>query len=260
MNMKVRPEIPRDKIIRVNNIRKIDFNKPYKFIYTEWWYDLLVAVPFLISYVITIFYALFYGFRCVGRKNLRILRRRGCITISNHCHYFDTVFANFTILPRPLHTAVAQRNFEVPIARQLLRIHRAFPIPANGRGLEMIMDPVGEALKKKHHIHFLPEGNLVLLSQTIHRFKPGAFILSCVHQAPIVPMVYVIKRRRFRGKEMGPAWLTFTQVIGEPMMPPPLNKDGSLPNEEVERMADRAASWMEDTIARYHRGDTAQGR
>ncbi len=259
MNMKQRPEVPRDRIIQVNNIRKIDFNRPYKFIYMDWWYDLLVAVPFLISYVITMFCAMFYGFRCIGRKNLRILGRQGCITISNHCHYFDTVFANYVVLPKPLHTAVAQRNCEVPIARQLLRIHRAFPIPANGRGLEMITGPVGEALKRKHHVHFLPEGDLVMLSQTIHRFKPGAFILSCTHQAPIVPMVYIIKRRKFRGKEMGPAWIRITQVIGEPMFPPPLNSDGSLPKEKIEEMADRAASWMEDTIDRYHR-ETKHGR
>lgn len=252
MNMKYRPEIPRDKIIQVKNTRKIDFTKPYKFIYMDWWYDILVAVPFLLSYIITIFCAIFLGFRSVGRKNLRILRRRGCITISNHCHYLDTVFANFVVLPKPLHTAVAQRNCEVPIARQLLRMHRAFPIPAGGRGLEMITGPVGEALKRKHHIHFLPEGELVMLSQTIHRFKPGAFILSYTHQAPIVPMVYIIRRRTFRGKEMGPAWIKITQVIGEPLFPPPPGTDGTLPKQEIDQMADRAASWMEETIARYH--------
>ncbi len=254
MNVKIRPEIPRDRIIQVNNTRKIDFDRPYKFIYMDWWYEALIIVPFLVSYMVTLCCAVFFGFRSVGRKNLRILRRQGCITISNHCHYFDTVFANFVVLPKALHTAVAQRNCEVPIARQLLRIHRAFPIPANGRGLEMITGPVGEALKRKHHVHFLPEGELVLLSQTIYRFKPGAFILSCVHQAPIVPMVYVIRRRRFRGREMGPAWIRITQVIGEPIFPPPLAADGSLPREEIERMADRAASWMEGTIARYHGG------
>ena len=252
MNKKVRPEIPQDKIIQVKNTKKIDFDKPYKFIYMDWWYDILVALPFLISYTTVIFVAIFFSFKSKGRKNLKILRKQGCITISNHCHYFDTVFANYVVLPRALHTAVAQRNCEVPIARQLLRVHRAFPIPANGRGLEMISGPVGEALKRKRHIHFLPEGDLVMYSQTIHRFKPGAFILSYKHQAPILPMVYIIKRRKFRGKEMGPAWIKITQVIGEPILPPPLREDGVHPREEIEDMADRAATWMENTIARFH--------
>ncbi|MDX2510292.1 MAG: lysophospholipid acyltransferase family protein [Desulfobacterales bacterium] len=256
MNQKVRPEIPREKIIKVNNKHKIDFDKPYKFIYMDWWYDLLVAIPFLISYLLVIFCARFWGFRAKGKKNLEILKKQGCITISNHCHYFDTVFANYIVLPKPLHTAVAQRNCEVPFVRQLLRMHRAFPIPANGRGLEMITGPVGEALKRKHHVHFLPEGELVLLSQTIHRFRRGAFILSYKHQAPIVPIVYVIKRRKFRGKEMGPAWLKFIQVIGEPMFPPSLRDGGSTPMGEIENYADRAATWMETTLEEYHKEDT----
>ncbi|TFH37907.1 MAG: 1-acyl-sn-glycerol-3-phosphate acyltransferase [Chrysiogenales bacterium] len=253
MNSRLRPEIPKERIIKVNNCKKIDFDKPYKFIYMDWWYEILVVIPFMISYIITLFVAIYFGFRVKGRKNLRILRRRGCITISNHCHYFDTVFANFVVLPRALHTAVAQRNCEVPVARQLLRMHRAFPIPANGRGLEMITAPIGEALKRKHHIHFLPEGDLVMLSQTIHRFKPGAFILSYKHQAPIIPMVYVIKRRKFRGKEMGPAWIKITQVIGKPFYPPPLRDDGSVPADEIEQMSNRAATWMEETLAAHHR-------
>lgn len=257
MNIATRPEIPKEKIIQVNNSKKIDFSKPFTFIYTQWWYDLLVTVPFLISYIFVLFCAIFFGFRVKGRKNLKILRKQGCITISNHCHYFDTVFANFMVLPRALHTAVAQRNFEVPIARRLLRIHRAFPIPAGKDGLAMISGPVGEALAKKHHIHFLPEGDLVLLSQTIHRFRPGAFILACRHQAPLIPMVYIIKRRKFRGKLMGPAWIRINLEIGEPIMPPPLNEDGSLPREAIEEMSEKAASWMEETIARRHGDKTA---
>jgi len=253
MNKRIRPEIAREQIIQVNNSKKIDFDKPFKFIYMDWWYDIVVIFPFLISYVITIGAAVFFSFRSYGRKNLRILRKQGCITISNHCHYFDTVFANFVVLPRALHTAVAQRNFEVPYARRLLRWHRAFPIPANGRGLAMISDPVGEALKKKHHIHFLPEGELVMYSQTIHRFKPGAFILSWRHQAPVIPMVYIIKRRKWRGKEMSPAWITIKQVIGEPLFPPSLTPDGSVPTAELDAMSDRAAGWMEQTIALHHR-------
>ncbi|MBN1497504.1 MAG: 1-acyl-sn-glycerol-3-phosphate acyltransferase [Spirochaetes bacterium] len=253
MNRRLRPEIPKDKIIPVNNSKKIDFSKPFKFIYMDWWYEILIVIPFMISYLITLGAALFFSFRVEGRKNLRILRFRGCITISNHCHYFDTVFANFVVLPRALHTAVAQRNFEVPVVRRLLRIHRAFPIPGNGRGLEMITAPVGEALKRRHHIHFLPEGDLVMMSQTIHRFKIGAFVLSYRHQAPIIPMVYIITPRRFRGRPMGRGWIRIRLVIGEPLFPPTPREDGSVPHEELEEMSDRAASWMEKTIADHHR-------
>ncbi len=252
MNDPARPEIPEEKIIRVNNSKKIDFDKPFKFIYFDWWYEILVIVPFLTCYIMVIFCALFFGFRVKGRKNMRILRRQGCISISNHCHYFDTVLANFVVLPRHLYTAVAQRNFEVPYVRRILRILRSFPIPANGRGLEMITEPVGEALRRGHHIHFLPEGDLVHLGQTIHRFRPGAFILSYRHQAPILPMVYVIKRRKFWGKPMRPNWVKITLVVGKPIFPPKPFKGNSLPKDELAQMSNRAATWMEKTIAEYH--------
>lgn len=260
MERQVRPEVPKEKIIQVSNSKKIDFNKPFKFIYMDWWYNVLTFIPIVIVHIITFFVALFLGLRIEGRKNLKILRKQGCIVISNHCHYFDTVFANVFIFPNIMHTSVVQRNFEVPIVRRILRIIRCFPIPANKRGLEMIKGPVGEALRRRHHILVLPEGELVLLSQTIHRFHMGAFVLSYWHQAPIVPMVYVIKPRKFMAKFMnkhpGPNWwIQMKLVIGKPIFPPNLTKDGPVPMEALKDMADKAASWMEDTIALNHRKD-----
>jgi 1-acyl-sn-glycerol-3-phosphate acyltransferase len=91
-----------------------------------------------------------------GKENLKIMKKQGCIVISNHCHYFDTVFANVFIYPEVMHTSVAQRNFEVPIIRRILRIIRCFPIPARKDGLEMIRKPVGEALKRLRNM--IPAG------------------------------------------------------------------------------------------------------
>ncbi len=260
MEYKVRPEIPKEKIIQVNNIKKIDFNKPFKFIYMDWWFNVLTALPIALVHLMTYGVALFVGLRIEGKENRKILRKQGCIVISNHCHYFDTVFANVFIFPSIMHTSVAQRNFEVPIARRILRIIRCFPIPANGRGLEMVKTSVAEALKRKHHIMVLPEGDLVLLSQTIHRFHMGAFILSYWNQAPIVPMVYVIKPRKFlagfMNKYIPNFWIRMKLVIGEPIFPPEPTQDGSLPMDALRDMAEKAASWMEDTIARHHQVET----
>lgn len=252
MSRKARPQVPANEIIQVNNKKKIDFTKPYKFIYMDWWYEILVAVPFFLGYPIALFWAIKYRLRVVGRENLKILRKKGCITISNHCHYYDTVFANFVVFPRALHTAVAQRNMEVPIVRHLLRIFRAFPIPTKLKGLDMIIQPVGEALRHRHHIHFLPEGNLVLMSQKIHRFHLGAFILSYKHQAPIIPMTYILKPKNGKGFAKKDEPFTFTLVIGKPLLPPPIQDEDNLPKEKLERMADLAANWMEETIALYH--------
>ena len=249
-----RPEIPADKIIQVNNSKKIDFSRRYKFIYFDLWFHLLTLPIYLICVVIVFLCSIFFGFRVEGRRNKKILKKRGCITVSNHCHYFDTVFANYVLFPRRLYVSVVQRNYEVPYVRVILRILRAFPIPASLMGFKMITKPVGEALKRGHHVHFLPEGELVHLSQTIHRFRPGAFYQAYLHQAPVVPMVYVIKRRRFFGKLMPPNWVRLKMVIGEAVYPPPLTEDGSFPKEELKGMADKVASWMENVITENHKG------
>ncbi|MFC1670768.1 lysophospholipid acyltransferase family protein [Spirochaetota bacterium] len=248
MNSNIRPEIPKEKIIQVKNIKRIDFNKPFKFIYFHWWFELLTIIPYLITYFFVILCAIFFGFSVVGRKNLGILKKQGCITISNHCHYFDTVFAHLVIFPKYLHVSVAQRNFEVPYIRRILRILRCFPIPGEGKGLKLISPPVGEALKRKRHIHFLPEGDLVHLSQTIHRFHKGAFYLSCRHQAPIVPMVYILKRRKILGKLMRPNWIKITLVVGKPIIPPEQSEGNIILKEDIQELSNKAASWMERTI------------
>lgn len=251
---KVRPEIPEEKIFQVkNDTKKIDFSKGYKFMYFEWWFHLLTLPFFLCCYIATFFSAIFFGFRVEGRKNKKILRERGCITVSNHCHYFDTVLANYTIFPRRLYVSVVQRNYEVPYVRRILRFLKAFPIPSGPMGFKMITEPVGEALKRGYHVHFLPEGELVHLSQTIHRFRPGAFFQSYIHQAPVVPMVYIIKRRKFFGKELPKNWVTMRLVFGEPIFPPPLEDPAIFPREALKEMSEKAASWMERTIAEHHR-------
>jgi 1-acyl-sn-glycerol-3-phosphate acyltransferase len=252
--------IPKEKIIAVTcNTKKIDFTKKYKFIYFDWWFELLILPFFLLCYALTALCAIYFSLRVTGREHLRIIRKKGCIVIAHHCHYFDTVFANYTLFPRRLYTAVVQRNYEVPVIRRILRYLRAFPIPNNSLGLKMIAKPVGEALKKGYNVLILPEGNLCYMSQEIFQFKPGAFYLSYRHQAPIIPIVYVLTKRIKNGIEKNPHRPRIHQVIGAPMYPPPLNPDGSLPKNELDEMMSKAAQWMEDTIAFYHAEESPRG-
>ncbi len=247
-----RNAIPPDKLFVVtNDTKKIDFGRPYKYIYFDWWFTLLTFPVMLLLYPVAGLAGLYLGLRVSGRSNKRVLRKRGCIVISNHCHYFDTVFAGKALFPRRLYISVAQRNFEVPVVRRILRMVRAFPIPAGALGLKMIAAPVGEALRRGHHVLVLPEGDLVYLSQEIYRFKPGAFYMSCMHQAPILPVVYVFTKRYRRDGSEHIHRPRMRQVFGEPIYPPPMCPDGSFPRQELSDMMEIAACWMEDTIAHY---------
>ena len=251
--MKERSEIPIEEIIQVKNTKPIDFQKPYRYIYTQWWF-LLLSVPFtfLAVFLCTLCSVFYYGLKVVDRRKVRkLMRKKGCIVMSNHCHYLDTAYAGVIMWPRRLYISVVQRNFEVPIARTILWLVNCFPIPASPSGLKMITDPVGKVLKRKKHVLFMPEGNLVYLSQTIYRFKLGGFMQSYYHQAPIIPIVYVLKRRRLFGKLMSKHWVKMICVFGDPVFPPVFQEGESSPKEELQKMSDHVANWMESTIQTY---------
>ena len=256
---RLRRPVPKEKIIPLKrDTKKIDFTKKYTLIYFDWWFELLIQPFYLICYALTALCAVYFSLKVTGRENLRILRKQGCVVIANHCHYFDTIFANYTLFPHRLYTSVVQRNFEVPIVRRILRYLRAFPIPKTSSGLKMIIKPVGEALRKGHHVLVMPEGELCLMSQEIFHFKPGAFYISYHYQVPILPIVYVLTKRIKNGVEKNQNRPRFHQVIGEPVFPPPLSPDGTLPQEKLDEMATKAAQWMEDTIAFYQAKEAAR--
>jgi len=256
VDKKERPEVPIEEIIKVNNTIGIDFRKPYQFIYDQWWFHVMsIPVCFIIVILANLASLFFYGLKVIDRHKVKkLMRRKGCILVSNHCHYMDTVYASIILYPRRLNISVVQRNFEVPYIRHLLWLVKAFPIPASHSGLRMITKPVGKALKKGQHVLFLPEGNLVYLSQKIYRFKLGAFQQSYLHQAPVIPMVYVLKRRRLFRKELPRGFVKMIAVFGDPVMPPPLSDNNETPKEALEKIADSVADWMENTIQTYQSG------
>jgi 1-acyl-sn-glycerol-3-phosphate acyltransferase len=251
--------IPKEKIIPVTrDTKKIDFKKKYTLIYFNWWYELLIRPFYYFCYLLAFLCAIYFDLRVTGRENKRILRKKSCIVIANHCHFFDTIFANYTLFPHRLYTAVAQRNFEVPIVRRILRYLRAFPIPKTTAGLKIITKPIGEVLRRGHHVLIMPEGDLCYLSQEIFRFKPGAFYIAYHYQVPILPIVYVLTHRSKNGIVKNLHRPRVHQIIGEPMFPPPTTPDGSAPVEELQKMMTLAAQWMEDTIAFYQAKEPPQ--
>lgn len=214
-----------------------------------------VPVCFIVVVLAHLASFFFYGLKVVDRRKVRkLMRKKGCIVVSNHCHYMDTVYASIILYPKRLNISVVQRNFEVPFARTILWLVNTFPIPSSPSGLKMITKPVGKALKKGQHVMFLPEGNLVYLSQKIYRFRLGAFHQSYLHQAPIIPMVYVLKRRRIFGREMPKHWVKMIAVYGDPVMPPPLQAENEIPKDALKQISDHIADWMESTIQTYQAG------
>jgi len=188
-----------------------------------------------------------------GKENLKPLKKKGFITVANHCHIFDTVLTGMAVLPRRPWYASVQRNFEAAYYRKMFRSLRGFPIPDGPLGLRRLINPVTEAIHRGNIIHFFPEEELWHLHTGIDYFQRGAFYLAHQANCPIVPIVHLFKPRTFFGKKLSDGILDITTIIGPPIYPEnPAEKDKKNDMESVQRMTDAAQKWMKERVAEYY--------
>lgn len=200
-----------------------------------------------------LFFQIIGSYRVKGKKNLRPLKRKGFITVANHCHIFDTVLTGLSVLPRRPWYASVQRNFEAPYFRKMFRILRGFPIPNGPIGLRRITKPVADAVKRGNIVHFFPEAELWHLYQDIDFFQKGPFYLAHQANCPVVPIIHLFKPRKIFGKVRSKNILSITSVIGEPIYPRVLTEEGERVNlDSVQEMCDTAHTWMKSRMVEYH--------
>lgn len=188
-----------------------------------------------------------------GRKNLRLLKNKGFITVANHCHIFDVVLTGLAVVPRRPWFASVQRNFEAPYYRKLFRDARGFPIPDGLMGLRKIVEPVVTSIKQGQIIHLFPEQELWHLHQQIDHFQRGAFYLAHQANCPVLPIIHLFKPRTFFGRKISDNILKITTVIGEPVYPPvPIEEGQAVDLKSVQEMSDRVHKWMKTKMTEYH--------
>jgi len=233
----------------------ITIGPDYRYIRTDLFYLFFSTIAYYAFYFALgiVFFRILGTQHTTGRRKLKPLRRKGFISVANHCHLFDTVLTGMAMLPRKPWYASVQRNFEAPYYRNMFRILRGFPIPQGVMGLRRIMVPVTDAVKRGTIVHFFPEEELWHLYQDIDHFQRGAFYLAHLAGCPVVPVVHLFKPRKFFGREISKGILAIRSVIGDPIYPRIPAEPGKSPDPaSVQEMCDQAQQWMKKMLDQYH--------
>ncbi|MDC7233225.1 MAG: lysophospholipid acyltransferase family protein [Spirochaetales bacterium] len=217
------------------------------------------VLSFLVLSFATLVYCLYdtiiLGMRIKGRRNLRPLRRKGCVVISNHTLIIEPGYISHAIFPRHPYFSIMEQTFVNPLAEWGLRLLRGFPIPRKN-GFERIKPEIRRVLKRGGSVHFFPEGHLTRLCQEPRPFKKGAFLIALENQVPVLPVATVIHPGRFRSrtagktadKKRGGKFFRLTMVISEPLFPPPCPESREELMKAASEMAHQAHKIISDSI------------
>ena len=226
----------------------------YSFIREDVGYLVLSKIVYFFVIIFgRLFLNIFYTHKAIGKNKIDKLNGKGFISISNHCHFLDSVLTGTTLRKRTIWFSSMQRNFEIPYVRHILRILKVFPIPKSPLGLMQILKPVEKALEEANVIHFYPESEMWHMHQGIGMFQHGAFYLAHKANCPVVPLVHLFKPRKVLGVQISKNLLNVTTVIGEPIFPDnPCNISNSQVDlESVKIMVENAHAWMVNEMAAY---------
>lgn len=156
----------------------------------------LISYYFVLG-ILKIFFPLLFSLRVEGASHLR--DAPAAVAVSNHSLYLDPAFAACAAAPRRFFFSGMEKTFtesKKPF-ELLIRLLGGFPIPNSAPW--QIIEPVSTLLAAKRNplVLFYPEGFMTYKNRDLFPFKAGAFLVSQIHQIPIIPIVIISIPRTF---------------------------------------------------------------
>lgn len=153
---------------------------------------LYVFIDVFVMPFIYIFLRSTLRFRITGRKNLKAVRKRAAVTVSNHVHDLDALMITQPFWPRTPYIVARAHNLEVVFVGAFNRIMRAVPLPSDMGNFSHFTEAMNKLLRTtRHRLHIFPEGEIQPHDAGLRRFGNGAFHFAVTNNVPIVPMVFV---------------------------------------------------------------------
>ena len=207
----------------------------------------VIAIPLLFIYN-----KLAFGLKINGRKNLKKLKKKGAVSISNHVHPMDCTMNAIAMFPRQVHYTSLKSNFNLRFAGGILHFVGVIPVADKVSEMPVFLQEVKRLVKKKRLLHVYAEGRLCNYYAGIREFNRGAFMIAREAQVPILPIVLSWRKRRGIYKLFLPTKPCATITIGEPIYP-----DYMLFSKEQETdLMERTVKAMETIYAQSNGGNS----
>ena len=129
-----------------------------------------------------------YGARVTGRKNLKAVKKTGCISICNHFSFLDTLFVRQAVGQfRSFHT-MGPKNNKTGLGGHIVRHGGMLPFSPNLEATRNLNAEIERLLKAGKIVNFYPEQALWTNYQKPRPMKDGEFHYAIKHNVPILPI------------------------------------------------------------------------
>ncbi|HOD93488.1 MAG TPA: lysophospholipid acyltransferase family protein [Clostridia bacterium] len=134
------------------------------------------------------------GLKVKGRENIKKVKDKGYVFITNHVHAVDCTFIDCLIPFKRLYYVTLESNFQIPVVRHLIRMLNAVPIPSSIHCTKEFLDNMDKAIAYGNVVCMYPECYLLPYYKGIRKFKKGAFHIAIKNKCPIIPMVVTFRK------------------------------------------------------------------
>lgn len=220
-----------------------------KYIYNSFWnnvyYYFLRVFIFILGPILNF---IVYDLRIRGKKNLRNVKKG--IVISNHVTFLESLIINQVVLRR-IYLVGGAHNNKKGLGGYTLKILGFLPISNIYSNQKKLGEAIEYYLNKGKLIGFDPEQAMWRGYDKIRPFKNGAFYYAIKNDAPIIPMVQLIRKVNFLDKLIGRKFKVVVKVL------PPIYANKSLDEKkQIEDLKERARQAMIECANQFYGTET----
>lgn len=137
---------------------------------------------------------IFKGVKVKGKSNFKGVK--GAVLVSTHINPLDSFFNVINFPTKNTYITMLQSNMGFGLFSKYIRGCGAVPIPTKMKQFREFENQTLNALNKNKRIIFYPEGGLHPYYKGVREFKKGAFKYSVLSNKPVVPCIFVYRKRK----------------------------------------------------------------